>query len=210
MLSAANVRRQRGFSMIEVAITMAMLAVLLFAVMPEVTTMVANNRIRAGAESLLQGLQRARNEALRSNQSVTFWLATPNASGSLDNTCALSATARGWVVSLNDPTTKCAAASTSGADPFVVEKAVGGEVASTVTVSALQADTVTAANSVAFDGFGRVTGAAPISTITLNNSTNGNNFRRLQIEIQSGGSARLCQWGVVDATDPRRCFIALP
>jgi type IV fimbrial biogenesis protein FimT len=196
---------QRGFSMIEIAISLTLVALLLFAVMPDVTAMAANNRIRSGAESYLQGMQRARNEALRSNQVVTFWLTTPNASGVLDNTCALDSGARAWVVSVNDPSTKCATASSATADPMIFERAVGASTAGTVTVSALQSDGTTAATSVAFDGFGRVTAGTAISTIDLNNATTGNNFRPLRIQVARGGSVRLCEPRVTDTTDPRRC-----
>jgi type IV fimbrial biogenesis protein FimT len=195
---------QRGVSMIEVAITMALMAVLLFAVAPEVTSMVANSRIRSSTESLQQGLQRARNEALRRNQGVTFWLATLNASSSLDNTCTLSASARGWVVSINDPSGKCAAASSDTTDPLLIEKAVGGGTGSNVTVTALQSDGTTAATHVTFDGFGRVPEAAAIARIDLDNASTGNNFRPLRIEVTRGGSVRLCEPRAA-ASDPRHC-----
>ena len=195
---------QRGMSMIELAITMALGAVLLFAVVPDVTSMVANSRIRSTAESLQQGLQRARNEALRRNQDVTFWLTTANASSSLDNTCALSASALAWVVSINDPAGKCAAAGSDTADPLLVEKSVGGATGSSVTLSALQADAVTAATQVVFDGFGRVPAATSIARIDLDNASGGNNFRPLRIEVTRGGSVRLCEPRAA-AGDPRRC-----
>lgn len=196
---------QRGFSMIEIAITLTIVALLLFAVMPDVVAMSANSRIRSSAESYLQGIQRARNEALRSNQVVTFWLATPNVSGVLDNTCALAASARAWVVSVNSPAGKCATASSATTDPMIVERAVGASTGGSVTVAALQPDGATAASSVAFDGFGRVTSATAISTIDLDNAATGNNFRPLRIQIARGGSLRLCEPRVTDVSDPRRC-----
>lgn len=189
---------QRGFSMIEIAITLTLVALLLFAVMPDVTAMAANNRIRSSAESYLQGMQRARNEALRTNRIVTFWLAAPNGSGVLDDTCALSASARAWVVSANDPSASCAS------DATIVERAVGGSTSGSVAVTAVQSDG-TAATSVSFDGFGRVTTATAISTIDLDNVTTGSNFRPLRIQVARGGSLRLCEPRVTDVNDPRRC-----
>jgi type IV fimbrial biogenesis protein FimT len=191
--------------MIEIAITMALVAVLLFAVAPEVTSMVANSRIRSTAESLQQGLQTARNEALRRNRDVTLWLTTTNATGTLDNTCALSSTARGWVVSLDDPAGNCAAASSTTAAPFLVEKAVGGGTSSNVTVTALQTDNATAATRIVFDGFGRVSNATFIARVDLDNASSSNNFRPLRIRITRGGSVRLCEPRVTDTNDPRRC-----
>ncbi len=199
--------RRRGFSMIEVAITMALVAILLFTVMPDVTAMVANNRIRAAAESYMQGLQRARNDALRTNQNVTFWLTTPNASGVLDNTCALSSSARGWVVSVANPTSQCAAASGASA-PQISERAVGGATGGNVVVLAVQSDGSTAATSATFDGFGRVSGASQLQTVCLRNATAGNNFRPLRIEVLPGGVIRLCEPRVTNANDPRICQVA--
>ena len=196
-------RRQRGVSMIEIAITMALAAILLFAVAPEVTSMLANSRIRSTAESLQQGLQQARNEALRRNREVTFWLTTPNAAGTLDNSCALSSTAAGWVVSLNDPAGKCAVASSSSVDPMLVEKSVGGGLSSGVTLNALQTDNATAATRVVFDGFGRVATATSIARVDLENANS--NFRPLRIQITRGGGVRLCEPRVSDTSDPRRC-----
>jgi type IV fimbrial biogenesis protein FimT len=201
---------QRGVSMIEVAVVMALTAILLFSVMPSVTAAIANQRIRSSAESLMQGLQRARGEALKMNRPVSLWLATPNASGDLDNTCALAAAARAWVVSLNDPAGKCAALTSLVNDPMIIERAVAGSTAGNVSVTALQSDDATAASSVTFDGFGRVTTATAIATIGLNHISPGNDYRRLRIEVDRGGGVRLCEPGVTAADDPRVCREVLP
>lgn len=190
--------------MIELATTMALAVILLFGVAPEVTTMIANSRIRSGAESLQQGLQRARNEALRRNREVTFWLTTANATGNLGNDCALSASARTWVVSINDPTGKCDAVPAGTTDPILIEKSVGGA-SGNISLSALQADGTTAATSVAFDGFGRVSTATSIASIDLDNASSGDNFRPLRIQITRGGSLRLCEPRVTASSDPRHC-----
>lgn len=205
LTGARHWQRQRGVSMIEVAITMALAAILLFSVAPEVTTMIANSRIRSSAESLQQGLQRARNEALRRNQQVTFWLVAPNAASNLDNTCTLSSSAGGWVVSINNPSGKCAAASTDSVDPMLIEKAVGGTTGSGVAVSALQSDGTTAATSVVFDGFGRVPTTTAIASIDLDYTNASNNFRPLRIQVTRGGAVRLCEPRVTATNDPRRC-----
>ena len=64
--------RQRGFSMIEIVVTIAVLALLLFAAMPGLGTWLDNTRIRNVADSLQNGLQLARGEAVRRNQNVSF------------------------------------------------------------------------------------------------------------------------------------------
>jgi type IV fimbrial biogenesis protein FimT len=195
----------RGFSIIEVAITMALLSIVLFAVMPSVTAMIANNRVRSAAESYAQGILRARNEALRSNQPVSFWLTSPNGSGALDNSCALAATARAWIVSLNDPAGKCLTANSPTTDPMIFERPVAGATPAGVVIAGTQSDGVTAATSVTFDGFGRVTSATALAQVEISNATAGNDFRVLRIQVTRGGSVRLCEPAVTSTTDPRRC-----
>ena len=116
---------------------------------------------------------------------------------------ALSSTAAGWVVSLNDPAGKCAVASSSSVDPMLVEKSVGGGLSSGVTLNALQTDNATAATRVVFDGFGRVATATSIARVDLENANS--NFRPLRIQITRGGGVRLCEPRVSDTSDPRRC-----
>jgi type IV fimbrial biogenesis protein FimT len=196
---------RRGLTLIEVVVVLALLAILAFAVGPNVVSAVGNQRIRGSSESLMQGLQRARNEALKMNRPVSLWLVTPNGSGALDNTCALAATARSWVVSLNDPAGKCAAANGLTVDPMIIERPVSGSTAGTVAIAALQSDGSTAATSVTFDGFGRVTAATAIATIDLDLATPSNDYRRLRIEVGRGGSVRLCEPAITATDDPRRC-----
>ena len=72
MLSGNTVRRDDGFSIIEIAITLAILSMLLGLTVPSVASRIGNARIRSSAESLLGGLQHARNEAVRRNRNVSF------------------------------------------------------------------------------------------------------------------------------------------
>jgi type IV fimbrial biogenesis protein FimT len=88
---------------------------------------------------------------------------------------------------------------------MAVESLASGANGRRVAVSALRADGATAASTVVFDGFGRVTGANPIASIDLDNLSSGNDFRRLRIVIASGGSIRMCDPQVTSSTDPRFC-----
>lgn len=198
-------RRQRGFTLVELAITLALLAILLFAVAPEVRSMIANSRVRSSVESLQAGLQRARNEALRRNEQVTFWLVTTNASNTLDNSCALASTATAWAVGRNDPAGKCVTANSETLDPLLIEKSIGGVATTGVAISAFEADGTTAADRVAFDGFGRVVTGSPIAMINLDNASSGDDFRPLRLQLSRNGSVRLCEPRVTDVNDPRRC-----
>jgi len=62
---------QRGFSMIEVVITVAIMGILMAAAMPSIGDWISNTKVRSTAESIQNGLQRARMEAVRLNKPVS-------------------------------------------------------------------------------------------------------------------------------------------
>lgn len=73
-------RGARGLTLIELMITIAVLAVGLSLAAPSFTVQVSNYRVRAAAESMLNGLNYARTEAVRRNRPVSFTL-SPSGSG---------------------------------------------------------------------------------------------------------------------------------
>jgi type IV fimbrial biogenesis protein FimT len=75
-------RRASGFTMIEMAVTMTVFAILVALGVPSMTTWIRNNKVRAVADSLQTGLRLAQAESLRRSRQVVFALtnsATPNA-----------------------------------------------------------------------------------------------------------------------------------
>lgn len=64
----------RGFSLIELMVTVAVLAVGLALAAPSLSTQIANYRLRSAAEGVLNGLNFARAEAVRRNSNVSFTL----------------------------------------------------------------------------------------------------------------------------------------
>lgn len=191
--------RERGFTLIELMVGITVLALILFAMSPSITAWLNDSRVRSAADSLQNGLQTARAEAVRRNESVSFWLVTMDDPGTLSNDCTLSSSSASWVVSLTSPLNHCAdKPSTISAPRLVSGKAAGG--GTQVTVAAVDS-TNTAANRVTFDGFGRVSNADAVAKINLS----GTNTRNLRIEISSAGSVRLCDVAVTDANDPRKC-----
>ena len=204
--------RQRGFSMIELAVTMTVMALLLMAALPSMSGWLRNTRVRNAAESVQMGLQRARMEAVRRNQNVTFWLVSGSDERNVDNSCALSSAAGSWVISLSNPATKCATAPSMTDDPMIVETHAAGDGGSGVTVAATAAD-ASAANCVRFNGFGQVVGSAtlpadncrsPAQIATVDLTHVSGDARRLRVVLSEGGGVRMCDRDVA-SSDPRAC-----
>jgi type IV fimbrial biogenesis protein FimT len=197
-------KRQRGFSMIEAAVTMAVLGLLIAAVLPSVSEWIRNTHVRSMAESIQNGMKKAKAEALRRNKVVTFWMVAPSTAASLDSTCTLSSESGSWVISTANPAGKCDVAPSPTVDPGIVETYGAGAGASGITVAGLADDGTTAATSVSFNGYGqRVQTGTPLARIDITHSLSG--ARNLRINIsKTGGSIRMCDVGVA-AGDPRAC-----
>jgi type IV fimbrial biogenesis protein FimT len=207
----ARRRDARGFSLLELAVTLTVLALLLTAVSPSVAEWVRNTRTRGVAESVLAGLQKARTEALRTNESVTFWLVAGSDVRVVDDSCALSDSSASWVVSREDPSGACAAAPSATVSPMLVDASAAGAGADRITVAALSgagADAV----CVRFNGFGRVSdtnvlpadGCRQPSQISTIDITHNDGARRLRVVVSPSGGVRLCDRDVA-TTDPRAC-----
>lgn len=197
-------RRELGFSLIEVVVTMAVLALILFAAVPSIGAWVDNTRIRNVADSLQNGLQMARGEAVRRNQNISLWLVAMDDPAVLSNDCAPSSASGSWVISINSPIGHCADAPSTTSSPMLVTgrpAADGGRVA----VTALQSDASTAATSVTFDGFGRVVNADAIRRIDVRGISDGASHRNLRLDLSAGGQIRMCDPAVTTDGDPRKC-----
>lgn len=205
---------QRGMTLIELTVTLTMVALLLTAAAPSVAEWVRNTRIRNTATSIQAGLMKARNEALRRNTPVTFSLVSLADRTVMDDSCALSAGGTAWVVSLNNPAGKCASAASDSrtstdvawAAPKIIDKAAGP--AGTVAVTAVVSTTDTSpASSATFNGFGRVASASPAGIIDVKDASDstGSTYRNLRIVLSTGGTIRMCDPHATSSTDPRKC-----
>lgn len=81
---AGHRKALRGFTLIELMVTVTIIGVSLALAAPSFAQLLSNYRLRSGAESLLNGLNLARAEAVRRNSQVSF---------------ALTDTRSGWTVS---------------------------------------------------------------------------------------------------------------
>jgi type IV fimbrial biogenesis protein FimT len=197
--------RERGVTLIELAVTFIVLGLLVVAAGPSITTWIGNTNVRNTASSIYAGLNRARAEAVRLNRPVRFSLVAVTDPAVLDNSCALSATGVSWVVSVTDPTSLCSVAPDPAVAPQIVDKAAGGEGGRRVAVAAVQEDGATAATSITFNAFGRIADTTAIRLITIDNVTLGGDYRRLRVLVGNGGTVRMCDFGLTDSNDPRKC-----
>lgn len=177
MLTA--LRGQRGFSLVELMVTVAVLAVLMTLVAPLGLDWIANSRIRTASESMLAGLQLARAEAVRRNTPVAFVLE--------------SGSGAGWTVQM----------ARSGEE---IQARSGGEGTAqvAVTVTPASADRISfdglgrrTANADA---------SAPIETISLDSTTlPAASSRDLRLQLGLGGQITLCDPNVTATNDSRKC-----
>jgi len=176
-----NAQRQAGISIIEVIVALGILALLLGVAMPSFKAYQQNVQIRSAAESILNGIQAARNESIRRNATYEFTVHDGSA----------------WhVCPANDPYPSCAT-------PYMTRAHDEGSTNAVVTVTPAGAQTV------AFNGLGRVVtnadGSASVTQVQIsNNLVTGAERRMLRILIQPGGALRLCDTQVA-AGDPRAC-----
>lgn len=84
--------RARGFSMVELVVTLFVLSALAAFAVPSITGVVNGSRLTGNANELLVGLQFARSEALRRNLRTTLCASIDGA------TCSNVVPWRGWVV----------------------------------------------------------------------------------------------------------------
>src|SRR5215471_13638035 len=186
--------RQRGFTILEVAIAITLAVFILMSAMPSISSWMRSTRMRTTAESISNGLMQARNEAVRRNQPVSFYLVS-SASGDVVSMadCALSASGSGWVIGQTAPAANCSSAPGS----FIALRPPGDSGAG-LSVSA-NGTTVT------FNGYGQVSNAGAINCIKFSNAADST-VRTLAIGVQSGGQVRMCDAKVQDADDPRYCL----
>jgi type IV fimbrial biogenesis protein FimT len=198
--------RQRGFSLIELMVTMVILVLLFVAAMPSLGTWLDNTRIRNEGDSIVTGLQTARAEAVRRNQNVSFWLVHLTDPATLDNACTLSGTEGSWMVSVYSPDSHCADDPNAATNPagIIAARPMGGD-STHVSITAVQSGGSAGSGTyVTFNGFGRVADSASIVKIDLD-GTGGATYRKLRVVVSTTGSVRMCDPAVTSSTDPRLC-----
>jgi len=179
--SAAYMRSNAGFSLIEVMIGMAIIALTLALGTPSFSKWIRNTKIREAAESIQHGINLARTEAVRRNALVRFNITTGN----------------NWQVGC---VTEVVEVNGIGC-PAVIQSRTSSSNTSTISYSEIPAAESLSgafAGSVSFNGLGRSTlTAGTMAQINIQNDTcatvsTPNGTRCLRINISSGGQVRMC------------------
>jgi type IV fimbrial biogenesis protein FimT len=181
LMTSSPMTKSAGFSLTELMIAVALLAILMSVGLPSFTKMMRNYEIRVVAESVANGLQRARAEGVSRNARVQFVLVPATPSWSVDYVTKPVAT---------DPPL----------DAWTSTE--GGQHAS---VAGVAQDLATAATTITFNQLGQVIANADAS-VTLRqvnlNATGGD--QALRVTIGAGGNARVCDPSL-PATNVRAC-----
>ncbi|HZR70016.1 MAG TPA: GspH/FimT family pseudopilin [Burkholderiales bacterium] len=203
MLKARD--RERGFTLVEIAIALAVVVILLKLGAPSFADWLQNLQTRAATEAVLNGLQAARAEAVRRNTQVRFQFVSD-----LTASCALSATSLNWVVSVGDPSGKCNQSIDTATPGPVVQGRAAQEASPNATLAITPSGTAPPVTTVTFNALGGVVpqnadGSLPITQVDLSNPmVTGPTARPLRVVVSAGGSIRMCD-PAVTAPDPRAC-----
>ena len=210
------IRSQKGVSLIEVIIGVALLAMLMAMGVPQYSIFLANARLRATAESISTGLSLARAEAVKRNARVEMVLTDEEPIEGLVNAVPPQPDGINWMVREFVPRT--------GAYNFIEGKSgAEGSGKQDLTTTAMRvqvASTGTGIYSgiVMFTGFGGVgaetiAGSSQTVTYRITNPagglcvTAGGPMRCLNIIVSPGGQVRTCDPAipVANVTDTRVC-----
>jgi type IV fimbrial biogenesis protein FimT len=185
MSSASN----QGFTLIEMIIALAIVAILVAIAVPNFRTFLLNVQIRTATEALNNGLQLARGEAVRRNTNVKFILGNDS----------------GWSVGCETPVPDNDGDGTEDC-PTVIQSRLSEEGSTLAKIAVTPAGSTIAT----FNGLGRLTnnddGSFPISRLDVDMpiaTLAASQSKDLSILIK-GGSVYMCNPNIASA-DPKAC-----
>ena len=167
--------KQRGVTLIELMIGIAIMAILLAVGLPGFKVWMLNTQIRTATESIQNGLQLARAEAVRRNEQVNFILGNGTS----------------WTVSTVAGTAIQSRPSSEGSVNVTVTVTPTGATTATFNALGRLTNPTTAPTQIDLD--------VPTSLISAIQS------RDLRLYITSGGQIRSCDPIFDGTNDPRKC-----
>src|SRR5665647_349794 len=172
----------QGFTLIELMIGITIMGIVLALALPSYKAFIQNTRIRNAAESIQNGLQLARLEAVRHNADVQFILGA----------------ASSWTVGCVTASATC---------PALIQRRVTGEGSST---SIIVTPAPAAGTTIVFDNFGKVK-PIPVPATQLEVDVDpavlsAAESRELCITLGVGGNTRMCDPQLKMSSDTRACI----
>jgi type IV fimbrial biogenesis protein FimT len=201
----------QGFSLIELMLAIAVLAILTTLAFPSYKAWIQNTRIKTTAASILNGLQVARSEAVRRNASVKFVLgANPDGTTPCLGGGGTSCWNVGCVFVVADPVPP---AVTPPGCPASIQSRSSSEGSTANIIVALYDATGTLApgnTTVAFTSLGGLAAApAPFAWTDVSVSPTvlpAAQSTPLRVTLGTGGNARMCNPNAsIPTSDPRHC-----
>jgi type IV fimbrial biogenesis protein FimT len=194
--ASACARLQNGFTLVELMVGIVVVGILFALSAPSFRNGLQSSQVRTSAESILNGLQLARSEAVGRNTTVQFTLSgTTNVNSSWTVACANA------VADLNgDGKADCPGAGLVAPLSTFIQQRSGSESTPNAVVN-------TSAQTVTFTGLGR---AQNSMTLNVTNPTGGTcarangPMRCMCILVSTGGQARMCDPNLAN-TDPQGC-----
>lgn len=199
-------RIHSGFSLVELIVGMAILAMLMALGLPQYATFISNARLRTTAEGINNGLNLARAEAVKRNSRVELVFTDDEPIAPLVNAMTASTTGSNWVVRAWIPATN---------SYDFIEGKLGAEGSGKTGIPGVTVTPVTAGifdGTVAFTGFGSLSSAQSISfQVTYPTAgacdtvaTQGP-LRCLNVNVSPGGQIRICDPKITATGDTRAC-----
>ena len=176
-MSAFHPARSSGFTLIELMITITIFSIAIAMGVPSYRTWVQNTQIRNAAESIQNGFQRTRAEAVKRNANVEFTLGVNSS----------------WVIRVVS----------SGE---ILESRSGNEGSRSVTVAVTPggATTVTFSNLGAV--VANADASATVTRVDLDSSVlDAADSRNLSVTLGLGGNVRMCDPNLAAGSNPQAC-----
>ncbi|WP_280191568.1 pilus assembly FimT family protein [Delftia sp. PS-11] len=175
----------RGFTLVELLVGMALMAMLLLLMLPSSSIYLADARIRAAAQAYYSGAQSARAEAMRRNAPVHIVLTDEPDTAPLQE----SASGRGWAVLAGGAVVRSRPAAEGQAHALSVS----------ASAASLGFDSLGASR---YSGDYAVDFSAPAQGTCLAQS---GAQRCLRVVVSRGGQIRLCDPSITTEGDNRKC-----